>query len=174
MKKLVLAILFIAFIIPLNAQTKKELKNEAEAKEYADMKSLVDSKEYVFEADWASTQKGRRINLISNPNFLRMDQENADIDMPYFGVVQSPSVGFGGEGGIVFKGAVDNYDVQYNDKKQKAVIKFKAKGKSDHFTFTLTVFKNNNATLYVSSNSRNGISYDGKVAKLEKAVSNKQ
>ncbi len=168
MKNIVLAILFIAFIVPLKAQSKKELKKAAEAKEYAEMQMLVNSKIYFFEADWASTQKGRRINLTSNPNFLRIENDNADIDMPFFGEAYSARIGISGEGGIIFKGIIENYSLEYNDKKQRAIIKFNAKGKSDYFTFILTVFKSNNANLYVTSNNRSGINYDGRIAKLDK------
>lgn len=168
MKKVFFAILLIACIIPVLAQSKKELKEQKGAEDYAKMKELVNSKTYIFQADWASTQNGKRINLMSNPNFLKIDQENAIADLPYFGVSQSPSIGMNSGGGIAFEGLINNYKVEYNDKKQKGIIKFNALNKTEHFDIILTVFKNGNASLNVMSNSRNGISYDGKVKEIKK------
>ncbi|MEN8125877.1 MAG: DUF4251 domain-containing protein [Bacteroidota bacterium] len=167
MKKLVLAILFIAFIFPVNAQTKKELKKEKAEKEYTKTKTLIDSGIFIFNADWATTQKGNRISLIGNPNFLKIDKENAIADLPYFGVSQSPSVGMTDGGGIAFEGLINDYVVEYNDKKQKVIIKFSTNNKTENFNVTLAVYKSGNANLDIISNSRNSISYDGKVSKIK-------
>ncbi len=167
MKKLVLAILFVAFIVPIQAQSKKELKMEKEAQEYAEIKILINSGIYIFESDWATTQKGNRINLISNPNFLKMDHKNAIVDMPYFGISQSPSVSFSGSGGIEFDSVIKDLKVDFNDKKQKVIIKFSAQNKTENFNVTLAVFRSGNANLNIISNSRNSISYDGKVSEIK-------
>jgi len=167
MKKLVLSIVFITIIIPAQAQNKKEQKNEKNAQAYTEIKALINSGIYIFESDWATTQKGNRINLISNPNFLKMDHENATADLPYFGVSQSPSVGFSGSGGIEFDGVIKDLKVDFNDKKQKVIIKFSAQNKTENFNATLAVYRSGNANLSIISNSRNSISYDGKVSKMK-------
>lgn len=165
-------VLFVGFIFvsaTLIGQTKAEkkaMKAEAAQKEYAEMKTLIDSGAYTFVADWANSQGGGRINLMTNPNYLKMDNERADAYLPYFGVVQVPSVS--GKGGIEFSGLVENYQVEYIDKKQKALIRFNAKDEAESFNITLTVFQNKNSYLTVSSSGRNSINYDGKVAEPEK------
>lgn len=170
MKKL--TVLFIGLALVSNvlvAQTKAEkkaLKAEAAQKGYAKMKAMIDSGIYTFVADWANSQRGGRINLTNNPNYLKMDNENSDAYLPYFGVVQVPSMS--GNAGIEFSGPVRNYQVEYNDKKQKALIRFNAKNSSESFNLTLTVFHNGNASLALSSSGRNSISYDGKVKETEK------
>ncbi len=165
MKKIYLAILFFAMIIPLQAQSKKELKEQKAKENYAKTKELVNSKNFVFEADWASTQKGRRINLTTNPNFLKVQGDQVIADMPYFGVAQS-AIGYSGDAGIKFETAPEKYSVDFNDGKYKITVKFDARNKSENFNTVLTIFKNGNASLSISSNSRNHISYDGKVKPL--------
>ncbi len=167
MKKLVLVILLITFILPIQAQSKKELKKEKEAQAYTEIKTLINSGIYIFESDWATTQKGKRINLISNPNFLKMDHENASAYLPYFGVSQSSSVGFSGSSGIEFDGVIKDLKVDFNDKKQKVIIKFSTQNKTENFNVTLAVFRSGNADLSILSNSRNSISYDGKVSEIK-------
>jgi len=164
MKKIVLTLLILIFMVPAIAQTKaekKKMKQEKAAKGYALLKDLVNKGQINFEADWATTNTGLRINLIGNPNFLKIDGKKADIDMPFFGTAHSASVGFDGNGGIIFKGEIDNYSVDFNDKKQHVTIKFSTKEKSKSFDFTLTLFGNKNGSLSVSSNSRSNITYSG-------------
>jgi hypothetical protein len=147
---------------------KKKLKEEKSLKEFEMTKSLINSHAYMFVANWAGTQKGRRIDLTTNPNSLKIEKDQADIYLPYFGIVHSSSYGLKDEGGIVFNGTVNNYKVEINDEKQKITISFSAKGKNDQFDFTLTVFKNKNSSLLVYSNIRNSINYDGNLMDLEK------
>lgn len=169
MKKLILLFLFVVIAIPSIAQTKeekKQMKEEKAAEEFKATTILTNSGTFKFEATWATTQKGKRINLTTNPNYLKIDNETADIYLPYFGVVHSPGA-MGGDGGIIAEGKVENYRVDLNEKKQRTTIRFKAKGKNDSFDFTLTVYPNGNSNLNVNSNSRNSISYDGRISELE-------
>ncbi len=159
MKRNLIFICLIALsTFTLSAQTKKEKKAAAKEKGYKNIKTMIDSGIYFFEADWASTQKGRRINLSSNPNHLVIDKDSADIDLPFFGVSQNPTAGLSGDGGITFKGAIKNYKVEYNDKKEKVFIKFKA----NEFDISLEVTSSGMSYLTVNSMDRNSISFDGK------------
>lgn len=156
----------------LSAQTKaekKQIKEENAVKEYAVTKDLINSGNFKFVADWARTQKGRRINLISNPNYLKIISSEADIYLPYYGVVHTPSAGLAYESGIVFKGTPKNYKVEINDKKLKIKITFEGKGKNDQFDFILNIYKNGSANLSVNSNIRNSMVYDGVISELEKS-----
>ena len=164
MKKLILAVLFLSFIIPATAQSraeKKKIKEEKAVEEYASLKDFVKLNKIDFEADWATTNTGRRINLVGNSNFLKIDQTEGDIYLPFFGTAHSSSVGFSGNGGIVFEGELENYSIKFNDKKKQAIIMFRTKNKSESFDFTLTLYGNKSANLSVSSNSRSNMSYSG-------------
>ncbi len=166
MKRFITILLFLSFIVPVSAQTraeKKKMKAEKAAEAYAAIKKLVNSAEINFEADWATSNTGRRINLIGNTNYLKIDHTEGDIYLPFFGTAHSSSVGFNGNGGIEFKGEIENYSTKFNDKKKLVVIKFRTKEKSESFDFTLTLYSNKNANLTVSSNSRSNISYSGKI-----------
>lgn len=166
MKRFITILLLLSFIVPVSAQTreeKKKMKDEKATEAYAAIKKLVNSAEINFEADWATSNTGRRINLIGNTNYLKIDHTEGDIYLPFFGTAHSSSVGFNGNGGIEFKGKIENYSTKFNDKKKLVVIKFRTKEKSESFDFTLTLYSNKNANLTVSSNSRSNISYSGKI-----------
>lgn len=166
MKRFISILLLLSFIVPVSAQTrveKKKMKAEKAAEAYNVMKKLVNSAEINFEADWATSNTGRRINLIGNTNYLKINHTEGDIYLPFFGTAHTSSVGFNGNGGIVFKGELEKYSTKFNDKKQLAIITFSAREKSETFDFTLTLYANKNANLTVSSNSRSNISYSGKI-----------
>ncbi|MCF6224132.1 MAG: DUF4251 domain-containing protein [Flavobacteriaceae bacterium] len=176
MKKIILTIMILLISIPILGQSKsekKKIKEEQSLKGYAATNELIASGNFEFIADWARTQSGKRINLITNPNYLRINKDSADIYLPYFGVVHMPTAGFASEGGIVVNGIVKNYKVELNDKKQKITIKFDAKGKTDQFEFIFFVYKNKSATVIVNSNSRGSISYDGNLSEIEIKSKNK-
>lgn len=90
-----------------------------------------------------------------------IDNTNTMVYLPYFGVTQN--VSYGGNAGIEFECEITNYEVSKVDKKKKIIIKGNASKGSEKFGLTLTVCHSGNASLYVNSSSRNGITYDGKL-----------
>ena len=173
MKKLLaLIVLLILVVNPIFSQTKEDKKAAKEAtflKEYEVMKAIVNAESYTFEGEWATTYKGRRINLISNPTFIKMDNKSADAFLPFFGRAFS-GAGYGGtNGGIEFKGEVENYQVNFIDKKRKAIVKFKAKSKSSEiYDVSIIVNGNKTAIVNINSNNRTTMNYSGKIKKREK------
>ena len=93
------------------SQSKKELKKEKEEKEYQKILTLIEGQNFEFEADWATAQGGRRINLISSPNFLKIKNDSAIIYLPYFGTLTSAASAMTNEGGIIFSGLMENYEM---------------------------------------------------------------
>ncbi|MCK5367021.1 MAG: DUF4251 domain-containing protein, partial [Cyclobacteriaceae bacterium] len=81
-------------------------------------------------------------------------------EMPYFG--RAFSGGYSGsDGGIKFDGLMENYDVQQNDKKRRIMVKFKVKETDDSYNCTLSISSMESASLSISSNKKQGISYTG-------------
>ena len=162
--------LFILLCILLNnfafSQSKKELKKEQEQKEYQEILSLIESQNYEFEADWATSQSGRRINLISNYNLLRIKNDSAEIYLPYFGTLTSGAAAITNDTGIEFSGLIENYEMTVDDKKQKILVKFNATTKNDIFNFNLSFFRGGNTLINLNSNFRSVIKYDGKTGEI--------
>ena len=62
MKKIGILILLVSFIAhPTFGQSKKELKAAKKQQEYANAKELINSKQYIFTGEWATSSKGKRI-----------------------------------------------------------------------------------------------------------------
>ena len=166
--------LFLALVVASSVsfgQTKEEKKKLKEAQKeqgFQEMKDLIDSGAYEFEGEWAISQRGRRINLFTNPTYLKMDNQEAEGFFPFFGERFSGSAAYGTDSGIEFKTKVTNYKVTYNDKKRQVIIDFKAKGKYETFEVKMYVYTNGNGKITIVSNNRSVMNYDGKIKELTK------
>lgn len=171
MKKAVLLLTFLVLVGQTSiAQSKKELKEKEKLEKYTAVKELINSNSFVFKADDALTQKGRRISLNTSDNLLTVNQSNVEADLPYFGVVQFASTT--SESGVQFNCEAKDYQVEFNDKKQKISVKFSASNKNEYYDLYLTVSGSGYTTLSINSNRRSTISYNGKISKVEGATQN--
>lgn len=171
--KYIVFLIMILSVSGLNAQTKKEKKSAkkaAEEKVHAEVKSLLESMDFTFTADWANPLGGQRINLINNPNSMIFSENLIEADLPYFGVAQMAS--YGGNTGMDFK--IENPEIQkeFNEKKEKYLFRFTGKNNTEVLNCMLTVFKNKNASLNVQSSNRNSINYDGRISETVKPENN--
>ena len=171
MRKLKYCLLFFVLVqTAVFAQTKKEkkeIKAQEEAKQFEAIRDLIESEVFEFYADWANSFQGRRINLITNPNHLKMNQKEASIYLPYFGVAHNSSPAYSNMGAMEFEGTVEDYKVKINEKKKQTTVSFRCKAKREVIDFTLTVFPDGNSRLNANSNVRTGMNYDGRTTAPE-------
>lgn len=161
-KRLILMTIVLCTFNGLFAQSKKEEKKAKKEKEYQEMVKLVESKKLEFEATWANAQGGARINLIGNPNHIRIKGDSAFVYLPFFGVRTGGVAGYGGgEGGIKIENKIENLKIEYDDKKQRIKIHFRSSDVIERHDFYMTVFGGGNTNVNVTSSSRSTISYDG-------------
>lgn len=163
MRKLVIlfiAVMTLTNLVGQDKQSKKEQKQAKKEVEYQKMLSLIKTADYHFEATNANPQSGQQINLIGNPNFLKVKNDTVNADMPFFGRAYS-GLAYGGNGGIEFNTELKEYEVVENTKKKSINISFKAQGKNDQYACMLSVSGSGYATLTITSNNRATISYYG-------------
>ena len=163
-------LLFTLIFATSFAQTrkeKKEMKAMEEAKQFEAIKELIESGTFGFYADWANSFQGRRINLITNPNHLKMNQKQASIYLPYFGVAHNTSPAYSNLGAMEFEGTVENYKIKVNEKKKQTVVSFRCKAKHEVIDFSLSVFPDGNSRLVANSTVRTGMTYDGRTTAPE-------
>lgn len=146
--------------VSATAQSKKEQKQAEAEKEFEELKQLIESREFEFQANWATPSTGRRKNLGSNANFLKVNKDSVNIYLPYFGSSSSGAATMTGDGGIVCYGPADKYKVSVNEKKKRINIRFDASDKNDTFQFNMSI-TNGGTTVSVNSNYRSNINYDG-------------
>ena len=157
----ILLVLFSFFNIVCFAQekTKKELKAERELEKQKEIKALIDSKNFLFEAQKVIPQGGRFIILDYNTYFLKFNTEKTTCDLPFFG--RAYNISYGRDGGIKFEGKPEK--VRIEKRKKSYIIKTTVKGKEDVYDLMFTVFFDGGTTLSINSNNRASISYDGEI-----------
>jgi len=167
MKKLItLMFVFTLFSGQLVAQTKKELKQEKAQKEYEALKTLINLKEYVFDATWISTSRGRRINISAGSNSIIVKQDSTKAAMQFFGEVYSLR-STSGEG-VAFDNVMENYQVKFDDKKRRISISFNVKNKSETYGVFISVNKTGYAYVDIYSNNKSNVTYDGNLSAIKK------
>src|SRR5210317_1986383 len=169
-----LSSLFLALVLASSVsfgqtkEEKKKLKEEEREQGFLEMKKLIDSGTYEFEGRWATSQRGARINLMTNPTFLKMTDQEADAFFPFFGQRFTGSGAYGTDSGIEFNTTVSDYKVSYNEKKKQVIVNFKAKGKNDTYKVRMVIFSKGNSSITITSDHRSVMNYDGVVKELVK------
>lgn len=170
MKHLLIIFLLGGLAVQSTAQTraeKKQAKKELQQKSFMELKEWFEKGEFEFVAEWANTQKGRRVNLISNPNSLIVRHAVLNADLPYFGVVQVGNMS--GDGGInVEDEPLLQEKIKYNEKKFRLIYSFEVKTqRGELLNCIFTIQANQTASLSIRSSQRNQITYTGVVRSLD-------
>jgi len=144
-------------------KTKQQLKAEKELAKQKEIETLIDSKAFEFVATTAYPQGTRSIDMISNPNYLRFKNDSIYSEMPYFGRAYA-GIGYGGSGGLDFKGNAQDFSIKKN--KKEYTLKAKVRDNSGYYSVSLVVYFNGNASLTINSSNRDAINYRGAIDKI--------
>lgn len=125
-----------------------------------EIKNWVTNKNFEIENNWLHPLSGGQVNLMTNPNYIRMHNDSLFVDLPYYGIRRFGG-GYPPDGGIRYEGLVTNFKSNEELEKQKLNVSFEAIGAKESFTFVLTVFSNKRTILRVISNMRDVITYRG-------------
>lgn len=143
-------------------QDKKKAKSEKKAEQFSETKELVESRDFVFDADRAFPSGMRSIDLVSNPGTIEVNNESVVADLPFFG--RSYTSHYSGNAGMKFKGEIENEKIEFNEKKRKVFYSFREKDR-DFFDVTMEITYNGGCSVSINSNGKNSISYSGKIEK---------
>ncbi|MDX1762026.1 MAG: DUF4251 domain-containing protein [Christiangramia sp.] len=130
---------------------------------FKELQELVSSRDFEIQNDWALPIGGGNINLIGNPNLIKIKNDSVEVYLPYFGVRQSGGNYGSAEGGINFEGKLDNFEIEENASKGNIEVKFEAKENNENYDFIITLFPNRKTRTRVISSQRTSISYEGEV-----------
>ncbi len=133
--------------------------------DYDELREAINNRTFEIEHIWALPMGGGMIDLIGNPNYIRVKNDSVDIFLPYFG----ERFGGGGfnniEGGIAYKGPAKNFSITERQKRQLE-IRFDGKQDQDQLRFVITVYPDGSANTNVQTTQRQTISYRGNVKRL--------
>ena len=131
----------------------------------AEVKSLLDSGQYIFKAQ-QMLPTGARSRMITDINYtFRVSAEELTADLPYIGRAYQASAN-PADGGVKFTSRKFTRE-QKEGKKGSVDVKFTIKDDPDARECILTVYSNGNASLLCTFNRRQNISYQGVLVKTE-------
>ena len=131
----------------------------AQKKSPEEMKKIVESKNYVFKAQWVNPQAGTSRQLTSDYD-LTIAGDTVISYLPYFGRAYVAPIN-PSEGGIKFTSTQFDYKLSNDGKSWKVMIQ--PKDAPEVQQLYLDIFDNGKATLQVISTNRQSISFNGYV-----------
>lgn len=148
---------FLVFLIGLSVWGKAS----AQEANSAALKSILNSRQFVFKAQSAWPLQGTVIQLTSGYD-MKVLQDSINTYLPYFG--RAYTSGYGTEGGIHFTSKKFDYRIREKSKGGWDIT-IKPSDTRDVSELTYSVSANGYATLQVISNNRQAISYYGVIEK---------
>ena len=134
-------------------------KAEKKAKQEAQIKQAIDSQNYVFKAQMAMPVGGRSRQLTSDYD-LKITKDAVVSYLPYFGRAYSATPG-STDNGLDFTSKDFEYSISPNKKDDGWDIVIKPKDSKQAREILLTAFKSGTASLTVTSNDKQNISFSG-------------
>jgi hypothetical protein len=123
----------------------------------AAVKNIVESKNFIFKAEYVNPQSGSTRPLTSEYD-LTVKTDKVVSYLPYFGRAYTAPIN-PAEGGIKFTSTKFDYNIKQRNKKWD--VRIRPRDVSDVQDMYLTVFDNGRASLRVTNTNRQSISYDG-------------
>lgn len=154
--------------------------------ELSSLKTLLEGRDFEFKALWALPQASRemaalanagllrngdtpnRINLVGNPNYLRISGDSVDVNLPYYGIQRMNVSLDPRKNGFNFHEPYQGFEVTYKSEKQLYEVRLEVTDKTSSYWMILTVYPGRTAYLKVNSSNRDFINYEGRVDSLQK------
>lgn len=163
--KYVLFSIILVLTVSVNAQesankTRKELKAEKITLQKNEIKKLIENKSFVFEARTAYSSELGTKNLSSLYN-VKVEKDSIYSYLPYYG--RAYNVDYGStESPMIFNVPVKELEIM-KDNKKGYQVKVKVEKGMDNIVFSFNISEIGSATLTVTSNHRQVITYYGEI-----------
>lgn len=154
-----LIVLFVLaqFLFTPGCGTSKEPLTEAN---WQQMENTVKDQNFTFVAKTIETMRSGSANRVDNPGYLKMDGDQVDMQLKYFGS-RAVSTSYGTAEGLRVVGTATNLKESRNEQGNSYDLNFSVANKSETLECNLRVFSGMRAVLNVNSNLRSSIRYDG-------------
>lgn len=172
-----LAIFFLSGLFADGKPTKEEWRNmsraerkayrEAElAKQHDSLMVILESKQWVLEANRLQDRYGNSVNIQSNLNFIGVSEENATVQLG-----SNHTVGHNGVGGVTVDGRVNKYEVtEVKRANSGANVQLSVSGAAmGHADVTISVSPSGQASATLRSIDGSRITYHGQIVPLSES-----
>jgi hypothetical protein len=155
--RLLLAILLSFVTIHSYSQNQGLTKKEKKEIEYQKTKKMVERGFFIFYAEWLVTHDYTRV-LVRGDGLL-FENDKVTADLPFVGESQASEIGEAVR--IEFVSHETPFDIRYNDKKRKILMKFDTTYHSEIFSLTTQIMGSGKTQVRITSSGKKSISYEG-------------
>jgi hypothetical protein len=147
--------------------TRKEIKEAKKLQmvaNYAVIDSLLTRRVFVLEADYLRNKYGEMVSVMSNVNFIRVNQTT--------GVLQTGSVfsfGSNGVGGVTAEGEIGTWELNKNPKNLTYTVRFSLQTNIGHYDVLLNVSANTRATATITGLGPGNLTWEGHLVPIGNA-----
>ena len=168
MKRLIFTtFLLFSFLTYMSAQvpqkTRKERRAEKQEKRVEEVKNLLKSKKFVFDATHAMPMGGGSVYLNYSYD-VEVKGDTVSSYLPFYGVAYHVDYG-GRDAGFHFTEPAENYKME--NEENGYMLEFDIDKGMDNLSFTFHISDQGYATLNVISTNRQAISYYGRIDSIE-------
>jgi len=172
-----LSVCLILFALILNTgfsqeKSKRELRKEQKEKvkieKEKQTEALIEAKSFMFTAKRALPSGSRTIDLTGDNYSVKFESNLIESVLPFFGRAFA-GAGYGNDNGMRFKGEPKTFTVK--KAKKNYDIEAIVSDANETYNLTLTVSFQGSASLFITSNNRSSISYQGSIEPIEKEES---
>jgi hypothetical protein len=132
--------------------------------DYNEVKKLVESMDFIFEASSMLPREGSSRSLVTNLNYIKVKDGYSEAMLPYFGNYRLTS----GGGMISFKDSLEKLRFSENKRKSLITLTYQVRNDQERFNVQLSVGSSGWATVVIKSINRPSISYYGKLKAINK------
>jgi hypothetical protein len=161
MKKILIFSIIISLMAGLTTSVESRDRNQVRQDQFNHIVELIENGDFIFEARRAYPQSGRSVDLTTNYGFIEISDEIGKAHLPYFG--RAYNVPYGGRGGIIFSGEIENIELSKNADKLRVNYSFEVRDK-DYYQVSMNIGYNGDASVVITSTSRGRISYQGYIS----------
>lgn len=147
--------------IKLTREEKKEIRKAQIEVNFYMMDSLLNSRQFVLEADYLQDKYSNRIPVNSNLNFIRVNGPT--------GVLQTGSsinMGYNGVGGVTAEGTVNSWEITRDPKRYVFTIRFGLLSNLGHYDILMRVSSGNNASADITGLGPGRLTWGGHLKEL--------
>ena len=169
-----LSVFLLLFALILNTgfsqeKSKRELRKEQKEKvkieKEKQTEALIDAKSFMFTAKRALPTGARSIDLTGDNYSVTFQTDLIESILPFFGRAFA-GAGYGNDNGMRFKGEPKTFTI--NKGKKNYDIEAVVSDTNETYNLTLTVSFQGSASLFITSNNRSAISYQGQLEPIKK------
>jgi hypothetical protein len=141
---------------------RKEVRKAQMAENFHILDSLLAAKRFVLEADFLQNRYGEVTPVVSNLNFIKVDNSN--------GILQTGSnynLGYNGVGGLTAEGNIQGWKITKDLKKFSYILRFNLLTNIGDYDILMSVNSDNNASATITGLGPGKLTWNGHLATVD-------